>query len=375
MAPASTLHALAELLASEVDGPSSAGYAYRALALLHAALAFVPSSAWHEECTQWPLQGRELSIAFLRLAARVTTPWPARDKALPDALPDARIAVLTSCSNSYSAEVRSQSAANRRAYASRHGYPLYFFEDAAAVAEVAAVAGINASAAATPPYWRALAALGVVASGADLLLWLDCDVLITDLSRPVKELMGAQASLVIGVDGHGIRADAWLLQGNAWGRQLLYSWLAVRPQGLRGPTLSERAALRHAVLPYWAAWHRGGMVEDWSALHWPVDAVQLAGAEFLAEAPPPARAALSRSPAPLKPATPSGESELLGRSAALLSSGSCQGSAARPAVFSSGQSLQRPWQRGDFAWHDPWCAGVVTDTCRQRRAAVLSAIE
>eukprot|EP00747_Dinoflagellata_sp_TGD_P220449 gnl/TRDRNA2_/TRDRNA2_92435_c0_seq2.p1 gnl/TRDRNA2_/TRDRNA2_92435_c0~~gnl/TRDRNA2_/TRDRNA2_92435_c0_seq2.p1 ORF type:complete len:419 (+),score=50.39 gnl/TRDRNA2_/TRDRNA2_92435_c0_seq2:148-1404(+) len=330
----SACYALAEVLAAEGLAPS------RVLALLHIGLAVFPAEA-HRRCSQWPLQGRELSLAFLRAAVSHAS---IAQQPLLRAAPRLRVAVITACAGVHTEAERALCAENRRHYTELHGYSLHFFRDAAAVVAASKHRGdgaINLTAANAPAFWRAHAVQSVIDAHEefDWILWLDCDVLLTDLKRRVESLLPARpdddavggASLVVAAHASGVSAEVWLLRPSVWARSFLQRWTRRLPAS-GSSVLSERKALQHAVLPDWAATLLGEAQQpmDWASIRWPAD-VHIAEPGLLLS---PQR--LEPDDLPL-------------------------------------EHLQHAWRPGDFAWHDPSCGRLALasasteEVCRRRR--------
>eukprot|EP00927_Polykrikos_kofoidii_P021271 TRINITY_DN20187_c0_g1_i1.p1 TRINITY_DN20187_c0_g1~~TRINITY_DN20187_c0_g1_i1.p1 ORF type:complete len:553 (+),score=64.28 TRINITY_DN20187_c0_g1_i1:271-1929(+) len=304
VAVAATCYALAEALAIDEKTLSSA------LAFLHLALTFLPRAA-HHECSQWPLQGRDVVAAFLELAPRVAGPRNtfhfSRDIVLDHAgssvgtgrslVQDLRIAVVTVCApHRHGANTKAFAAENRRLYTSHHGYDVHMYLDPGQLVG-AHIGGQNLTATNAPAFWRAYAAERVMESGIDYdwMLWLDCDALIVDLGRSVQTVLARILSdvpvvsqespcLIVGIDSLGIRADAWLLRISPWAREFLLRWTdiwrfpAIDVVGYA--TFSERVAMQHAVLL-----PRGVFVQSdhpvwWEHLQWPREVRVVAPGEF-----------------------------------------------------------------------------------------------
>eukprot|EP00927_Polykrikos_kofoidii_P021272 TRINITY_DN20187_c0_g1_i2.p1 TRINITY_DN20187_c0_g1~~TRINITY_DN20187_c0_g1_i2.p1 ORF type:complete len:549 (+),score=68.58 TRINITY_DN20187_c0_g1_i2:87-1649(+) len=304
VAVAATFYTLAEALAIDETSLSSS------LAFLHLALTFLPRAA-HHECSQWPLQGRDVVAAFLELAPRVAGPRNtfhfSRDIVLDHAgssvgtgrslVQDLRIAVVTVCApHRHGANTKAFAAENRRLYTSHHGYDVHMYLDPGQLVG-AHIGGQNLTATNAPAFWRAYAAERVMESGIDYdwMLWLDCDALIVDLGRSVQTVLARILSdvpvvsqespcLIVGIDSLGIRADAWLLRISPWAREFLLRWTdiwrfpAIDVVGYA--TFSERVAMQHAVLL-----PRGVFVQSdhpvwWEHLQWPREVRVVAPGEF-----------------------------------------------------------------------------------------------
>ena len=279
-AVAATSYSLAEVIASEgLDEPRQ----LKQLALLQFALAILPTGA-HQECTQWPLRGRDLVAAFQQLSTTVFSRFSAKPASVRQ---EPSVAVVTACAGIHLAGVRAGSRMNRELYAAKHGYDLYFFQDAKDVLG-ASPAGTNLTCANAPAYWRAYALQSVMALHISYswLLWMDCDVVVTNLDTPVSTLLakhgivqhaaGRSVSMLISASSFGVDPELFLLRNDAWGQELLRNWTRLpspsflhpgqrRPLDARHP---ERLALQHAVLPHWGAWVHGRIARDWALFQW-----------------------------------------------------------------------------------------------------------
>merc|ERR1712012_1144952 len=164
-AASAACHTLAELLAAE-GAPNN-----RVAALLHLAMALFPHAAYGE-CSQWPVQGREISMALWRLSSM---PQPMHVGSLGGRW---RVAVVTACVGLHDSTTRVLTKENRQLYAKMHGYELHFFADAAAIlAGWVPILGDNITADNAPAFWRAHAMRRVIETSAgqyDWLFWLDC---------------------------------------------------------------------------------------------------------------------------------------------------------------------------------------------------------
>ena len=113
-AVATASYSLAEVQAGE-DGDRA--HWLRQLALLQLGLAMFPLAA-HEECTQWPLRGRDLVSAFSRLGHKLF-----KQHRQPESRVDAgKVAVVSACGGLHTEFVRSSAQEQFRQYAERHGY-------------------------------------------------------------------------------------------------------------------------------------------------------------------------------------------------------------------------------------------------------------
>lgn len=340
VAVATTAYALAETILITGDDIAKR----MVLLLLHVGLAFLPMGGAQRICTQWPLRGRELAVAFMRLAGHPTA------RALPDTAPVAqakrpRIVVVTACAGLHDRAAVALTTENRRLYAAMHGYDVVTFESADAVLAHTSQHSVNLTAINAPAFWRAYAAQAVFerTPGYEWLLWLDCEVLITDPQRTVQSLLQAHGaetgvSLVAAADGRGLKPEAWLLRASPWGRAFLHQWSSRLQRRPKGFGLSEREALRHAPFRYWAAWH-GDREEkiNWQQETWPKEVLL--------------------SP----PADGPG-----GAGAFLAPQWLTRAEEGLPAA------LARQWLDGDFAWYEPSCqggdlAGHQLVVCRQHR--------
>ena len=276
-AVAATSYSLAEVLAAESMDDNQR---LRQLALIQFALAMLPTRA-HEECTQWPLRGRDLAAAFRQLSTAV---FPTFDKP-PRPFPEPGVAVVTACAGLHLSGVRAGSRTNRRHYASKHGYDVHFFQDAKQILR-AFPDTTNLTRTNAPAYWRAHALFSVMALPAQYswLLWVDCDVVLTDLDMPVSELLARHgiwldasgswsASLLASSSGLGVDPEVLLLRKDPWGQQFLRNWTRLpspsflhpgrrMPSDERHP---ERLALQHNVLPHWGSWLQGQQASEWGS--------------------------------------------------------------------------------------------------------------
>ena len=87
----------------------------RRLALLQLSLAMFPLAA-HEECTQWPLRGRDLVSAFSRLGHKLF-----QQQQLESRVDAGKVAVVSACGGLHTEFVRSSAHKQFRQYAERHG--------------------------------------------------------------------------------------------------------------------------------------------------------------------------------------------------------------------------------------------------------------
>ena len=350
-AVATASYSLAEVLAAGSLDNKTQGL--QQLALIQFGLAMLPTRA-HRECTQWPLRGRDLVAAFQQLGTRFST----RAEAAP-AGQESLVAVVTACAGLHLPGVRSSSKANRQLYAARHGYDLHFFQDANGI--TAAFGEANLTHANAPAYWRAYALRSVMALSRphSWLLWIDCDVLVTDLDMPATQLLtkhggtfldaSASVSMLASANGLGVHPEILLLRKGAWGQDFLRNWTRLPSPGFLHPSLRipsderhpERVALQHAILPHWGVWvqgHAGRANIAWKSFGWRPE-VSLAFS-------------------------------LVARA---------DGTDVPPTMAVAGTGLwERRWTHGDFAWADDECRGreglraAKEAFCLERRAQVLA---
>eukprot|EP00434_Breviolum_minutum_P038350 symbB.v1.2.034014.t1/scaffold4314.1/size41494/3 len=123
-------------------------FGLKQLALLQLSLAMYPLAA-HEECTQWPLRGRELTAAFLRLGQKLFQPQGVNK-------PQQRlsVALVSACAGLHTQEMRSSAQRMFGHYADKHGYDLHFFMDAM---DVLRNLEMNITSSNSPAFWRAYA--------------------------------------------------------------------------------------------------------------------------------------------------------------------------------------------------------------------------
>ncbi|CAE8603678.1 unnamed protein product [Polarella glacialis] len=292
-AVAATSYALAEVIAAEGDTQG------HSLALLQFALALLPSAA-HRECTQWPMKGRDLEAAFLKLL-ETSRPAPLLPQQLPPA-DSLRIAVVTACAGFHPGRARQSSEENLRSYTSRHGYDLHFFPDASAVMSGAPAWGWNQTQMDAPAFWRAHALQRVIDSEVPYhwILWVDCEVALTDLERSVPVVLASHgispaevtgggpeaADLLLTADGLGAKPEVMFLRRSPWSLSFVQRWArspasafnraAHDPNGRH----EERLALQHSVLPHWEVWLAGNSWPNWESFAWPTE-VRLAAGNLL----------------------------------------------------------------------------------------------
>lgn len=363
-AVAATAHSFAETVAARGDVEQQG----LLLLLLHTGLSFLPEGGARRSCSQWPLHGRELAGAFLGLVRKmffsrvpVSAPYPVR------------VAVATTCPGGANRDITALIEANRQKYATENNYGMYFFHSPGDLLQAHRVGRSKSSNLTLPSElgtWRVHTLMHLLSPGMpyDWIMWLDCQVVITDMKRSVMDLLAAHgigptsdASLVVLADGGGLRPEALLLRNSASGTAFLDRWARrpaaqqlppLRRQGSSfdsplswsRPPLGERAALRHAAGPYWATWleaadpRRRLPQSDWGKFRWPSEVV------------------------PSLPASGPGGS----------------GAFAAPATLSLAEEgldpeLARPWKEGDFAWYDA-CCGVecVSEAARGVVACVES---
>lgn len=272
-AVATASYSLAEVQAAE-DGDRA--HWLRQLALLQLGLAMFPLAA-HEECTQWPLRGRDLVSAFSRLGHKLF-----KQHRQPESRVDAgKVAVVSACGGLHTEFVRSSAQKQFRQYAERHGYDLYFFADAKELMERFHRRNLTFSN--SPSFWRAYALQFVLDQrpGYDWLMWFDCDLIIDasqdqDLASLLAQHGVTSATeMLISADGWGIQPDLILLRASDWSRGFLENWTSLPshhflhgaarlPPELRS---AERVALQHASLPHWQHWLQGDEIH-WDSFSW-----------------------------------------------------------------------------------------------------------
>ncbi|CAE7222748.1 unnamed protein product, partial [Symbiodinium microadriaticum] len=293
-------YSLAEVIASTAKSSANNDKSrqLKQLSLIQFALAMLPTRA-HRECTQWPLRGRDLAAAFQQLGEVLFPTHPSQPPQLP-ASQEPAVAVVTACAGIHASGARARSKANRQRYAAKHGYDLHFFNDAHEIV-AAFPAGTNLTRTNAPAYWRAYALLSVIGSSSpnSWLLWVDCEVFLTDLDMPVTKLLAkhgvtsaSAASMLVSSSSLGVGPEVLLLQTNDWGRSFLRNWTTLPSPDFLHPVLripsderhAERVALQHAVLPHWGEWLQGHSATDWDSYQWPPDIrIALGQARFSAQ--------------------------------------------------------------------------------------------
>ena len=299
-AVATASYSLAEVIASTAKSSANNDKSrqLKQLSLIQFALAMLPTRA-HRECTQWPLRGRDLAAAFQQLGEVLFPTHPSQPPQLP-ASQEPAVAVVTACAGIHASGARARSKANRQRYAAKHGYDLHFFNDAYEIV-AAFPAGTNLTRTNAPAYWRAYALLSVIGSSSpnSWLLWVDCEVFLTDLDMPVTKLLAkhgvtsaSAASMLVSSSSLGVGPEVLLLQTNDWGRSFLRNWTTLPSPDFLHPVLripsderhAERVALQHAVLPHWGEWLQGHSATDWDSYQWPPDIrIALGQARFSAQ--------------------------------------------------------------------------------------------
>lgn len=99
------------------------------------------------EDTRWPLRGRELTAAFLRLGQKLFQPQGVNK-------PQQRlsVALVSACAGLHTQEMRSSALSMFGHYADKHGYDLHFFMDAM---DVLRNLEMNITSSNSPAFWRA----------------------------------------------------------------------------------------------------------------------------------------------------------------------------------------------------------------------------
>ena len=299
-AVATASYSLAEVIAATAESSASKDNSQqlKQLSLIQFALAMLPTRA-HRECTQWPLRGRDLAAAFQQLGEILFPTDPSQPPQL-HASQEPAIAVVTACAGIHASGARARSKANRQRYAAKHGYDLHFFNDAHEIV-AAFPAGTNLTHTNAPAYWRAYALLSVIGSSSPYswLLWVDCEVFLTDLEMPVTRLLAkhgvtsaSAASMLVSASSLGVGPEVLLLQKNDWAQSFLKNWTTLPSPSFLHPVLrspsderhAERVALQHAVLPHWSEWLQGPSAMDWNSFQWPPDIrIALGQAPFSAQ--------------------------------------------------------------------------------------------
>ena len=113
---ATASYSLAEVQAGEGGDRADRAQWLRQLALLQLSLAMFPL-AGHEECTQWPLRGRDLVSGFSRLGHKLF-----KQEQLESRVDAGKVAVVSACAGLHTEFVRSSAQKQFRQYAERHGY-------------------------------------------------------------------------------------------------------------------------------------------------------------------------------------------------------------------------------------------------------------
>ena len=266
---AAVSYSLAEVLPASHANTDISKIQWMQLALLQLALAVYPQAA-HRECTQWPLRGRDLVAGFSHLATQL---FPTNLGHEPDPSKASKVALVSACAGLHAEMVRFTAERNFRAYAMRHSYDLHFFADAREILN--RFSSLNLTSANAPTFWRAYAMQLVLEMplAYDWIMWIDCEVVITDLDRNVDDILSrhgvtAAGQILITADGWGIQPTMMLLRGGeskrskSWSQSFLANWTKVpsleflhgasrSPPELRNP---ERLALQHATLPHWQSW-------------------------------------------------------------------------------------------------------------------------
>lgn len=359
-AAASVAYALAEVgsAVGDVDDSSQSKRRW-GLLLLHLALSLLPLGGERRSCSQWPVHGREVAAAFLHsvsalrleVEATMSVPPYLGTFQLSGTLP--RVAVATACAGNHDPTRIAFSAKNRRSYAHFHGYDLHFYSSAADiitdVARESSDEKVNFTTSSIRPFWRAQAVRAVMnhRRNYEWVIWLDCDVVVTDLSRSVPSLLSSYAfdtnnvALLAPADGRGVLPEFFLLRQSTFSSAFLDRWLRMPwlPRSSRPvlgrrtqppPTwslqnlLGERSAFRQSMSPHWGAWLGDVHGVNWNSAQWPRE-VQLSQ-------PVDGRRGFG----------------------ALLAPGELS-----KAEEGLPNTLARPWAKGDFAWYSRSCSQNV----------------
>lgn len=225
----------------------------RALRLMHLSKLFMlfnfnDFGAWFA-ATRWRTDTNRLHTLtqeLLRLsradgldvAAHVKEPLDFREPAL-------RIGVVTYCNyNDTRTRLTVLSRSNKRAYAERHSYTLFHFEEPF-VAQA-------------HPWMNKLLAIQETLPDFDWIFWVDCDLFFMSPGRTVDALirsalaLNPDAALLLAEDGMMLNSGSFLLRNSDWGRRFLANTMdllsAPTPYSFQHMPWHEQAPLMYLAL-------------------------------------------------------------------------------------------------------------------------------
>lgn len=219
--PLGTSAALQELASVCVD-VFAEGCVQRALRLLHLSKLFMlfnfnDYGAWFSQ-SRWRTDMSSLSSTMQELTklARADGVGAATPMAEPLDFRESRwrIGLVTYCNyNDTATSLTKWSRTSKSAYAERHGYKLFHFEEPFVTQ--------------AHPWMNKLIAIQQTLRDFDWIFWVDCDLFFMNPQRTVDALIRSallqneEASLLIAEDGMMLNSGSFLLRNSPWGAEFL----------------------------------------------------------------------------------------------------------------------------------------------------------